>query len=154
MRKIILSIIMVGLLSFGLFGLDIFYDNFDNNQTRLNGWKESSSTNVTRYTGSYKVGSAAMELKGSSNATAYINIAPYKNMKLTYRMAKNSLESGEKLICQYNIGSGWVTAATLLNTRLMGHILHIQLLYLMLMCYKLSLCLMVTQLMTMVMLMR
>lgn len=120
MRKIILSIIMVGLLSFGLFGLDIFYDNFDNNQTRLNGWKESSSTNVTRYTGSYKVGSAAMELKGSSNATAYINIAPYKNMKLTYRMAKNSLESGEKLICQYNIGSGWVTAATLLNTAANG----------------------------------
>jgi len=120
MRKVIISFLLIALLSFSVFSLDIFYDSFDNNLARLNGWKESSATNVTLYTGSYKVGAAAMQIKYNANVIAYINTAPYKNMKLTYRMAKYSLETGEKLVCQYDIGAGWVTAATLLNTASSG----------------------------------
>ena len=117
MRKVIISLALVVLLSFSSFGLNIFYDNFDNNLARLNGWKESSSTNVVKNTSTAtKVGTACMQIKYNGNVTAYINVKPYKNMVLTFRMAKYSLETGEKIVCQYMTGTTWVTAATKLNT--------------------------------------
>ncbi|HOF01987.1 MAG TPA: hypothetical protein PK385_12185 [Spirochaetota bacterium] len=120
MRKVLISLVLAVSVSFGSFAVTIFYDNFDANLPRLNGWKESSSTYVTRYTGSYKIGSAAMQLKKSSNAVAYINVSPYKDMRLSFKMAKYSLETGEKLLCQYMTGTKWVTAATLTNTAKSG----------------------------------
>lgn len=117
MKKVIISFLLVLMLSFSSFGLTIFYDNFDNNLARLNGWKESSSTNVLLNTSTTtKVGTACMQIKYNGEATAYINVSPYKNMVLTFRMAKYSLETGEKIVCQYMTGTTWVTAATLLDT--------------------------------------
>ncbi len=117
MRKVIISFLMVLAFAFSSFGLTIFYDNFDNNATRLNGWDESASTYVLKNTStSTKIGTACMQLKKTGTATTYINVSPYKNMVLTFRMAKYSLESGEKVVCQYMTGTTWVTAKTLANT--------------------------------------
>jgi len=99
-----------------LFSLTIFEDKFDQSGSKIEGFFESNNTYVTKYTGSYKIGTAAMEIRGSNNAITYIKTSPFKNMVLTFKMAKNSLESGEYVRCQYNTGSGWVTAATLTNT--------------------------------------
>lgn len=113
MRKVLLSFVLVLSLAFSSFAVTIFYDDFDNNASRLNGWDESATTYVTKYTGSYKIGTAAVQIKKSANLMTYIKTAPYKDMKLTFKMAKYSLESGETLLCQYMTGTTWVTAATL-----------------------------------------
>lgn len=120
MRKVLISLVLAVSVSFSSFAVTIFYDNFDANLSRLNGWKESSSTYVTRYTGSYKIGTAAMQIKYNANVMAYINVSPYKDMRLSFKMAKYSLETGEKLLCQYMTGTTWVTAATLANTASSG----------------------------------
>jgi len=121
MKKIVL-ILMILALGMSLFGLTIFEDRLDSQSTILESWKESSSSYVLKYTGSYKIGTASMQLKYNGYATTYINIAPFKNLVLTFKMAKYSLERGEKVVCEYstNNGSSWVTAATLLNTASSG----------------------------------
>jgi len=121
MKKLI-SILIILALGFSLFGLTIFEDRLDSQSSKLESWKESSTSYVLRYTGSYKIGTAAMQLKYNGSAITYINIAPFKNLVLTFKMAKYSLESGEYVICEYstNNGSTWVTAGKLLNTASSG----------------------------------
>lgn len=95
------------------FALTIFDDDFDQNASGMAGWKRSSTSYITRYTGSYKQGLAAMQIRKNYNALTYINVAPFKNMVLKFNMAAYSLEAGEYVRCQYNIAGTWVTAATL-----------------------------------------
>lgn len=106
---------LVLLLSFSLFAVTIYEDNFDNNTSKLAGWYRSSSSYVTRYTGSIKLGAGAMRLRKYYKSIVYLNVKPFKNMKLYFKMAAYSLESGEYVRCQYNTGSGWKTAKTLYN---------------------------------------
>jgi len=118
--KKFLIIAMILVFGMSLFGLTIFQDTLDSQSSKLESWKESSTTNVLRYTGSYKVGTAAMQLKYNANAVTYVNVSPFKNMVLTFKMAKYSLETGEKVVCEYMTGTTWVTAASLLNTASSG----------------------------------
>lgn len=120
--KRLISVLIILVLGFSLFGLTIFEDRLDSQSTKLESWQESNTSYVLRYTGSYKIGTASMQLKYNGIATTYLNVAPFKNMVLTFKMAKYSLESGEKVICEYstNQGSTWVTAGTLLNTARSG----------------------------------
>jgi len=115
MKKFVIYTLIM-LVAFNISALTIFQDTFDSETAGIEGFVISSTTYVTKYTGATKVGTAAMQLKYGSNAVTYINTAPFKDMVLTFKMAKYSLETGEKLICQYYTGSTWVTCATLLNT--------------------------------------
>lgn len=115
MKKYLMLLVIL-MTSLNLFSLTIFEDKFDQAGPKIEGFFESNNTYVTKYTGSYKIGSASMQIRGSNSAITYIKTTPFKNMTLTFKMAKNSLESGEYVRCQYNTGSGWVTAATLTNT--------------------------------------
>jgi hypothetical protein len=93
--------------------LVLYGDNFDSGMTTMDGWSRSSTTYITRTTGTYKIGTAAMEINGYYNATTYVNTEPYRNIILTFKMAAYSLESGETLQAFYNIGSGDVVCATI-----------------------------------------
>lgn len=96
-----------------LSALTIFDDDFDQSATTMAGWKRSSTSYITRYTGSYKLGLAAMQIRKNYNAVTYLNVSPFKSMSLSFKMAAYSLEAGEYIRCQYNIAGTWVTAATL-----------------------------------------
>ncbi len=119
MKKIITMIILmaVGVASYSLV---LFDDDFDQSGTNLAGWKRTSTTNVAKNTGSYKNGLASMKVGYNGSVETYINTSMFKDMVLTYKMAKNSLETGEKVVCQYNTSGTWVTAASLLNTATNG----------------------------------
>ncbi len=106
---VVLMVICVSSLS----ALTIFDDDFDQSSSTVPGWKRSSTTYITRYTGTYKIGTAAMQIRKNYNAVTYLNVAPFKSMTLQFKMAAYSLEAGEYIRCQYNINGTWVTAATL-----------------------------------------
>lgn len=120
MIKIMVLALVFGFTAVQMYGLTLFSDNFDSETTKLAAWKESSSTYVTRYTGTYKVGIASMQIRGGYNAVTYVNTAPYKSIVLTFRMAGYSLESGNSVQAFYNVGSGDVVCATLANTSANG----------------------------------
>lgn len=119
MKIAILGIALV-LTAQAMYGLTLFSDNFDSETSKLAGWKESSSTYVTYYTGTYKVGVAAMQIRGGYNAVTYVNTLPFKSITLTFKMAGYSLESGNSVQAFYNVGSGDVTCATLAYTSANG----------------------------------
>ncbi len=112
-RTLVLSFLVVLLATVSSFALTIFDDDFDQSATTMAGWKLSSTTYITKYTGTYKQGLAAMQVRKNYNAVTYLNVAPFKNMVLKFNMAAYSLEAGEYIRCQYNIAGTWVTAATL-----------------------------------------
>lgn len=107
----------VGVASYSLV---LFDDDFDQSGTNLAGWKRSATTKVVKNTGSYKNGLASMKLSYNGSVETYINTSMFKDMVLTFKMAKTSLETGEKVVCQYNTNGTWVTAKTLLNTATNG----------------------------------
>lgn len=109
-------LLVIFMATLNLFSLTVFEDKFDQSGSKIEGFVESSNTYVTKYTGTYKTGTASMQIRGANNAITYINVAPYKDLVLTFKMAKSSLESGEYVECQYNTGTGWVSAKKLLNT--------------------------------------
>jgi len=94
--------------------LTIYEDRFDGGTSGVPGWKRSNKSYVQRYTGSIKQGSAALRLRKDYAAVTYINVAPFKNMKLNFKLAAYSLESGEYVTCEYKLDNGsWITAAKL-----------------------------------------
>ncbi len=114
MKKVGLVLFLMVFAGLGsLYSLNIFDDDFDQSATTMAGWKLSSTTYITKYTGTYKQGLAAMQVRKNYNAVTYINVSPFKNMVLKFKMAAYSLEAGEYIRCQYNIAGTWVTAATL-----------------------------------------
>ena len=118
--RLLTGLLVLFLFSVQSYSLVLFSDNFDGDSSTLNGWQKVASARVTRYTGTYKVGVASMQLITNSSATTYVKVSPFKNMALTFKMAGYSLETGEKAICQYDAGAGWITAATLSNTQANG----------------------------------
>ena len=112
-----LSILFLFVFAANASALVLFSDNFDGDNTTLSGWQKVAAARVTRYTGTYKVGAASMQLITNCTATTYVKVSPFKNMVLTFKMAGYSLETGEKVVCQYMTGTTWVTAATLSNTQ-------------------------------------
>ena len=116
MKKIIMVLFAL-VFAMSIYSLTIVEDKFDDN-TSLTGWKRSSTTNTASYTGTPKVGDACLQLKYNANVITYVKLTGFKNIVLTYKMAKNSLETNEKVVCEYstNGGSTWTAAATLLNT--------------------------------------
>jgi len=115
MKRMMIAVTLVLLFSLNIFGLTIYADNFDDNGAKVPGWKRSSTSYVSRYTGSYKKGVAALRVRKTYNAITYIKVSPFKNMVLKFKMAAKSLESGEYLRCYIDTGSGWKTAKTLYN---------------------------------------
>lgn len=113
MKKILAALSILLFFATYASALVIYADNFDNNTTKLAGWARTSTTYITRYTGSYKVGTGALQLRKNYVATTYLKTGMFKNMVLTFKMAASSLEKGEYLRCQYMTGTSWVTAKTL-----------------------------------------
>lgn len=93
--------------------LKLFEDNFDSNATTLSGWKRSSTTYVTRNTGSYKNGLASLKVAYNANALVYVKTSPFKNMVLTFKMAATGLAAANKLVCEVWTGTAWSIVATL-----------------------------------------
>ncbi len=116
-RVLVLSVMVMMLaITVKMEALELFADDFDATTTTLVGWKRNNSSYVTKYTGSYKNGLAAMRLRKNYYAYTYINVAPFKNMVLKFKMAASSLEGSEYVRCQYKLDNGsWVTAKTLSN---------------------------------------
>ena len=119
MKKFFILLVIL-MTSLNLFSLTIFEDKFDQSGSKIEGFVESSNTYVTKYTGTYKTGTASMQIRGNNSAITYINVAPFKDLVLTFKMAKTSLETGEYVECQYKTGSTWVSAKKLLNTAANG----------------------------------
>ena len=119
MKKRVLVFVLLGmmLMTAGkVSALELFADDFDATTSVLVGWKRNNTSYVTKYTGSYKKGLAAMRLRKNYYAYTYINVAPFKNMVLNFKMAAYSLEGTEYVRCQYKKDNGsWVTAKTLSN---------------------------------------
>lgn len=92
----------------------IFEDSFDDNPG-LAGWQKSHASYVSRYTSSPRVGVASLRLRYNKNTVTCIKVSPFKNMKLSFKLAAYSLESGEKVVCEYSTGGSWITAKTLYN---------------------------------------
>jgi hypothetical protein len=118
--KVLIMTLLIGLTAAQMYGLTLFSDDFDSETTKLAAWKESSTTYVTRYTGTYKVGVASMQIRGGYNAVTYVNTAPYTSIVLSFRLAGYSLESGNSVQAFYNVGSGDVVCATLPYTSANG----------------------------------
>ncbi len=93
------------------FSKNLFSEIFDENKN-LSGWIPSSS-NVVYYTGSTKIGSAAMRVRYNDNVYTIVSTVGYENIKLKFKIAAYSLESGESFIAEYNYGSGWIQAGIL-----------------------------------------
>ena len=124
MRKagttLLVNVIILFVFVLNADALVLFGDNFDGDNATLSGWQKSPAANVTRNTGSYKIGLASMKMSANTSSTTYIKVTPFKNMVLTYKAAGYSLETGEKVVCRYDKGTGWITASTLLNTQANG----------------------------------
>jgi hypothetical protein len=114
MKKILVTACIL-LVTMGLSALTIFEDTFDNQSSKVAGWDRSHSSYVSRYTGSYKKGTAALRLRYNKNAVTYIKCSPFKNMTLKFKLAAVSLEGSENIKCQYSTGGSWKTAKTLQN---------------------------------------
>jgi len=95
--------------------LTLFADSFDDNNSNVMGWYRQNKSYIKRYTGSPKKGVAALRLRKNYQAIVYLKTAPYRDMKLTFKMAAKSLERGEYIRCSYHNGSSWKTVKTLSN---------------------------------------
>jgi hypothetical protein len=113
--KKITGVVLVLMLCVSAYSLTIFEDNFDNQTSKVAGWDRSHGSYVSRYTGSYKKGAAALRLRYNKNAVTYIKCGPFKNLKLSFKMAAVSFEGTDKIRCQYSTGGSWITAKTLAN---------------------------------------
>lgn len=121
MRKrkwfIVLSLLCLAFMP--LYSLTLFTDSFDSNPA-LAGWKRSSSTYVTRITNGYIIGSAALRVNGPYYAETYVNTQPFKNIKLSYRLAASSLLSGNTLEVWADYGTGYVRLSYIDSTKANG----------------------------------
>ena len=115
-RRVLLVLSLLALSLGSAHALTIYGDNFDGTTSTITGWKRSSSSYIQKYTGSFKIGTASMRVSKNYNALTYINVAPFKSMVLKFKMAAYSMESGEYLVCEYQLNSGsWVQGAKLAN---------------------------------------
>jgi len=111
MLSIALSVLFFAASQLG--ALTLYSESFDDNSTAMSGWKRSSVTYVSRYTGTYKVGDASMQIVSNFNAETDVKTPIFKNMVLKFKMAAYGFEAADKLYCEYMTGSTWVAAATL-----------------------------------------
>lgn len=112
-RRIFLVALFLAVGALPALALNLFQDSFDDNVAKLSGWKRSSTTYVTRYTGTPKVGDASLRFAGSGNAITYVKVTPFTGMTLSFKMAQSGLTSSEYVRCQYWNGTSWVTLRTL-----------------------------------------
>jgi hypothetical protein len=112
----------IGKLAAGLFllvsfsagyGLTIFQDSFDQASASLECWKKAGATATTRYTGTYKFGTASMQLSSTNEAITYVNTSIFTNMTLTFKMAGVSIPSGSAVEAWVDSGAGFVLVASL-----------------------------------------
>lgn len=113
MKLLVLTIAILGLLAGSLSALTLFSENFGDNLATLSGWKRSSTTYVTRYTGTPKVGDAAMRIAGANNAITYIKVAPYQSMTISFKLAQSGLTSTEFVRAEYLSGTTWIALKSL-----------------------------------------
>lgn len=122
MKKVRILVLMA--LVFGISvsaqALTIFGDSFDDN-TAMAGWKRSSTSYVSRVTSGYKVGDASMRINGKYEAITYINTKPFKNLKLTFKMAASSLLTGQTMQAYVDYGAGWKLIASKANGALTSY---------------------------------
>jgi len=112
----VLTLLFVTVLTGALSAVTIFEDSFDNGTSGVPGWKRSNHSYVQRYTGSIKLGKAALRLRKNYNAVTYIKVSPFKNIKLSFKLAAYSLEGSEYIKCEYKLDNGsWKTAGKLAN---------------------------------------
>ncbi|NPV00231.1 MAG: hypothetical protein HPY53_02505 [Brevinematales bacterium] len=94
------------------FSATIVSKNFDGDTT-LAGWTRSSTSYVAYYTGTYKIGTGSMKLLYNGSSTLPVSSVGYTGISATFKICGYSLEAGEKIVFEYNTGSGWVIGATL-----------------------------------------
>lgn len=124
MRKTTLKLASVFflVLAFGPgFGLTLFQDSFDSQSSVLESWKESKTAMVTKYTGTYKIGTASMQIKSTNNSATYINTSPFTNMTLSFKLAGIGIAAGTFVEAYYNNAGIDVLCGRISNTTADGN---------------------------------
>ncbi len=116
MKRFVFVLVLVMAFIVSGFSATISSDSIDGN-TSLTGWVRSSTSYATYYTGSFKVGTAAVRVVYGHTAAKTFPTTGYTGITLSFKLAAYSLESGEYAVVQYNTGSGWVEAGRRSDTQ-------------------------------------
>lgn len=111
MRKLGLLALFILITASVGFSTTIESDSIDGN-TSLSGWTRSSTSYAEYYTGTYKVGTAALRVRYTGTATKSVDTTGYTGIVLSFKLTAYSLESGEYVYVEYNDGSGWTQAGS------------------------------------------